>query len=207
MDEIFTLMAPDGTIQELKVTPLAPPGIEKTILCRHRTPGHMIEDGWFIMNSALKLGKTDAIAKAAGIIKKAFDIGWDDVHGGLLRFVDEDGGKPKGTTNNDSYEKLIEETWDMKIWWPHAEALWASLFAHDITHDDAFAKIYQKVHDYVFHTFPNPDNSVGEWIQIRDRKGVPIEKLVALPVKDPYHILRCVLLIIDHLYAQSGQKM
>ena len=38
-----------------------------------------------------------------------------------------------------------------------------------------------------------------EWIQIRTREGYPQEKVVALPVKDPYHIIRNVILIIELL--------
>ena len=40
---------------------------------------------------------------------------------------------------------------------------------------------------------------MGEWIQIRTREGKPQEKVVALPVKDPYHIIRNVILIIELL--------
>ena len=40
---------------------------------------------------------------------------------------------------------------------------------------------------------------MGEWIQIRDRQGKPEEKVVALPVKDPFHITRAYLHIIDLL--------
>jgi N-acylglucosamine 2-epimerase len=58
---------------------------------------------------------------------------------------------------------------------------------------------YQKVHDYSFATFPNPDSAIGEWIQIRDRYGRPRDKVVALPVKDPFHIIRNFLLIIELL--------
>jgi len=59
--------------------------------------------------------------------------------------------------------------------------------------------MYGQAHEYVFRTFPNPDKAIGEWIQIRDRQGRPVEKTVALPVKDPFHILRNVLLIIELL--------
>ena len=58
---------------------------------------------------------------------------------------------------------------------------------------------YWKAHDYTFETFPNPDRIVGEWIQIRDRQGSPESKVVALPVKDPFHIARAMLLAIPVL--------
>jgi N-acylglucosamine 2-epimerase len=40
---------------------------------------------------------------------------------------------------------------------------------------------------------------VGEWIQIRNRKGEPEEKVVALPVKDPFHVTRVFIHIINCL--------
>mgnify|MGYP001161902777 CR=1 FL=1 len=40
-----------------------------------------------------------------------------------------------------------------------------------------------------FRTFSNTDKKAGEWIQIRDRKGDPVDQIAALPVKDPCHIL------------------
>ena len=49
------------------------------------------------MTAAEKLGRTDCVSKAVKAIKKAFEYGWDKEHGGLLRFMDKDGGPPKGT--------------------------------------------------------------------------------------------------------------
>jgi mannose/cellobiose epimerase-like protein (N-acyl-D-glucosamine 2-epimerase family) len=57
----------------------------------------------------------------------------------------------------------------------------------------------RQVHDYTFATFPNPDRNVGEWIQIRDRQGRPLDKVVGLPVKDPYHLTRNLLLLVELL--------
>jgi len=52
---------------------------------------------------------------------------------------------------------------------------------------------YQKIFDYTFRVFPNPDQQIGEWIQIQRREGKPQTKVVALPVKDPAkRILRVV---------------
>lgn len=189
----------DGRITEM----LAPQGskISRTILCRHVNPGHIIEDMWFVMHTVRDCdGKKEWIEQAAKAIKYAFEIGWDTQYGGLFRFVDCEGGKPKGAINGDAYEKLIIDTWDMKLWWPHSELLYATLLAFNLTGDEYFLTAYKKSHDYVFNTFPNTDKNVGEWIQIRDRQGKPMEKIVALPVKDPFHIIRDVILIIELIY-------
>jgi N-acylglucosamine 2-epimerase len=58
------------------------------------------------------------------------------------------------------------------------------------------AEAFRRTWDYVVRTFPHPDPAVGEWIQIRDRAGRPLEQVVALPVKDPYHIARNLLQLL-----------
>ena len=118
------------------------------------------------------------------------------MYGGLFRFVHKDGGKPRGTEEGSTLEKLIIDTWDMKLWWPHSEALYTTLLLYDITGKIKWANTYAKMEDYVFATFPNYDKTIGEWIQIRNRQGEPMEKVVALPVKDPFHIIRNFILII-----------
>jgi N-acylglucosamine 2-epimerase len=40
---------------------------------------------------------------------------------------------------------------------------------------------------------------VREWLQIRTRDGAPQDKVVALPVKDPFHITRNLVLILELL--------
>ena len=54
---------------------------------------------------------------------------------------------------------------------------------------------------YTLKTFPNENPNIGEWIQIRDRKGAPLCQPVGgrLPVKDPYHLLRAMMLFIDRI--------
>lgn len=172
---------------------------QNNVLCRHFNPGHAIEDMWFVMHLAKKKNRTDYINKAVKAVKKAIKLGWDNEYGGLFRFVDMKGGMPLGERTGDDYEKLILNTWHTKLWWPHSEMLYAVLLSYELTKDNEFIKLYNTVHDYVFKTFPNADKSIGEWIQIRDRKGNPVNKTVALPVKDPYHILRNMILIIELL--------
>ena len=53
--------------------------------------------------------------------------------------------------------------------------------------------------EYTFRTFPGRDPEIREWIQIRTKSGEPQEKVVALPVKDPFHITRNLLLILELL--------
>ena len=70
---------------------------------------------------------------------------------------------------------------------------------YEHTNDSEFLDLFNKVFEYTYKTFPNPNREIREWIQIRTREGLPQEKVVALPVKDPYHIIRNVVLIIELL--------
>jgi len=179
---------------------------KNTLLYRHVNPGHAIECMWFVMKEANKAGKKDWIQKAGENVKWAFNVGWDDLYGGLLRFTDCLGGEPKGILIGDPYEKAIHGSWDTKLWWPHSETLFTSLLAYKLTGDNEFLSMYNKTHEYTFRIFPNTDKEIGEWIQIRDRKGQPLDKITGLPVKDPYHILRNVLLTIEMLYDTLNEE-
>ena len=63
-----------------------------------------------------------------------------------------------------------------------------------LTGDDEYLSLYKKVEEYTFSTFPSDKNT--EWVQIRNRKGEEDDRVVALPVKDPFHILRDFLKIV-----------
>jgi len=166
-------------------------------------PGHSLEDAWFIMHFAMRISDTEAIHTGAEIVRWMTTLGWDSEYGGLLQFVHKDGGKPKGSitgnNKNDHMVKELRENWSNKLWWVHSEALYALILAYENTGDSWFLNTYWQFHDYVFKTFPNPDKKIGEWIQILDRKGNPEDKVVALPVKDPYHITRAFMHLIKSL--------
>ncbi len=168
-----------------------------TLVGRHVNPGHAIEDMGFILRMAQRAGEPGWVGRAAAGLKRAFELGWDSQYGGILRFVDRDGGPPRGTLGGGRYEALVRDSWDTKLWWPHGETLYATLLASYLTNDTEFDTIYSMTERYVFSVFPNPDPTVGEWIQIRDRAGRPVEQVPALPVKDPFHLLRSFLLIGD----------
>jgi N-acylglucosamine 2-epimerase len=159
------------------------------LLARHRTPGHVLEATWFLHHAhdllaGSALGERERLARIA---VRALELGRDDVHGGLLRYVDRDGGEPTGTRTDDPYEALVVDTWDTKLWWPHAEALYATALLAPEHHGP--------LRDYVFATFP--EGRGREWTQIRTRDGAPLEKTVALPVKDPFHIARALLMLVE----------
>ncbi len=178
-----------------------------SILGTYINPGHTIEDMWFIIHCAQRYGDSELIKRAARIVKRTMEVGWDTKYGGLFLFVNRDGGEPQGDIGgfeDDEMVRKLKNDWDNKLWWPHSEALYSTLLSYNLTKDKGLAELYNKVHHYTFAAFPNPDKQIGEWIQIRDRQGRPETKVVALPVKDPFHIARSFMLIIELLRGSSG---
>ncbi len=175
-----------------------------TILGTFVNPGHTIEDMWFIMHHAVEQNDHHLIEKAARLAHKALSIGWDQEYDGIFQYTHKNGGPPRGSKrgleNEDMVDK-VEKNWDNKLWWPHTEALYTFLLAYNLTGNADYLQDHDKVFDYTFSTFPNPDKEIGEWISIRDRVGRPDTRVTALPVKDPYHTPRNLLQIIELLSA------
>lgn len=192
----------DGTIRELIHATL---DADSYLLSRYVNPGHSLEDMWFLMHYAMKVGgerEQDIIALACQVVKRMFQLGWDTEYGGLYHFVDAEGGQPKGDPGSFAdhpLTKKVSDGWSDKLWWVHSEAVYVTLLAYLLTKDPDLRELHERVHDYTFRTFPHPDPAIGEWIQIRDRQGQPMEKVVALPVKDPFHISRNLILLIELL--------
>ncbi len=166
-------------------------GKEHGLLARHRNPGHAIECMWFCLDA---LGD-EYYEVLSPYVLSSLELGWDEEWGGLLRYVDTDGGEPKGVCDGSAFSRLVASTWDLKLWWPHVEALYACARFYRVAKDERFALWYERLKQYTYSTFPSDKGE--EWIQIRTRKGLPQERIVALGVKDPYHILRMHLLILD----------
>ena len=171
------------------------------ILGQHMNPGHTIEDAWFLFDAADLCGRPEWEAKIERIALQALKNGWDDAFGGILHFTGIHGGEPVGDTAGIEDETMTRQLsgWNDKLWWIHSEALYTTLLCYFRSGNEVFLDWHERVFDYVFRTFPNPDPEIREWIQIRMQNGQPQEKVVALPVKDPYHISRNLILIIELL--------
>ena len=169
---------------------------------QHINPGHTLEDMWFQLEAQEILGINTYNDYISNIVKQTMNTGWDNEFGGIYHFVTCDGKGMIGDVGDAKDEpqmKLVLDDWGSKLWWVHSEALYTTLLMYDHTNDPEFLDLFNKVFEYTYKTFPNPDREIREWIQIRTREGLPQEKVVALPVKDPYHIIRNVALIIELL--------
>jgi len=184
-------------------------GFVPGVFGNHCNPGHILEDLWFILHSADVLQDASYTKRLADIAKKTLENGWDKTYGGLLHYCSVSGGKPIATDHEPENEVIYQQVmsgWGDKLWWIHSEALYATLILGERTNDAVLKEWYQKVFDYTFRVFPNPDKNVGEWIQILTREGKPQTKVVALPVKDPFHIARNLLYILLFLYRQEEKE-
>lgn len=155
-------------------------------------PGHAIEAMWFVMRWARRRGDRQLILRTAEVIRRHLEIGWDHEYGGIYLGVDAKGHPP-----------FLPHA-EKKLWWPHTEALYALLLAHQLTGEAWCAEWYERVHEYSFAKFSMPET--GEWRQRLDRQGNPVNETVALPVKDPFHLPRAVILILE-LLQEAGEPL
>ncbi|WP_213814371.1 AGE family epimerase/isomerase [Glaciihabitans sp. dw_435] len=171
-----------------------------SMLANHINPGHILELAWMLLDAADVSATTANLLPdwLPAVVLETLDRGWDHERGGLFRFVDHRGGAPSGRRlGGSAYELLVDETWDTKLWWVHIEALLACEIFAARSDDPAFAVWADRLATYTFSTFPDPAGT--EWIQIRDRAGAPLDRVVALPVKDPFHIPRALIRMIGLL--------
>lgn len=190
---------PDGVMREFIRGDGKPGG--DALLFEYCNPGHTAEDCWFMLGEFARRNDLEREQKTYRVLKRALELGWDEPAGGLQLFAGLAGGEPRGGERGWAMEKKVRADWSSKLWWVHAEALYASALAFARTGDPQLRVWAQRLFDYCFTVFPNRENDRGEWIQIRDRYGDPDNRVVALPVKDPFHISRSLLLLIQLLEA------
>lgn len=142
-------------------------------------PGHAIETSWFIMEEARHRRDRTLLELALQILDWSLDCGWDNQYGGILYFIDCK-GKPC-----EPYEH------DMKLWWPHNEAIYATLLAHHLTGDEKYMRWHQKIHDWTYAHFP--DRTHGEWFGYLHRDGTISSPLKGNMWKGPFHLPRMLL--------------
>ncbi len=149
-------------------------------------PGHSIELSWFLLDEALYEGNEELIDFSAKIFDTAFEFGWDEIYGGILYFKDLEGHPVE------AYEH------DMKLWWPHNEAIIASLKLYKQTGNEKYFSVFERVVDYAFNRFS--DFKYGEWYGYLRRDGLPTEPpCKGHTYKGPFHVLRMLTIVIEIL--------
>lgn len=95
--------------------------VEDTLLRRHRTPGHALEDLWMLAHADELTGQDHGGNLTASALVLC-ELSWDAEEGGFFRCVDQGRGKPRGRPVGGDYERLVRGTWSTKLWWVHSEA-------------------------------------------------------------------------------------
>jgi N-acylglucosamine 2-epimerase len=152
---------------------------------RTLNPGHAIECAWFIMHEGRLCGDRRLITLGTQILDWMWARGWDAEHGGLLYFTDLRG-------------LPVQEYWhDMKFWWPHCEAIIATLLAWKLTGEPRYAAMHTQVHDWSFAHFP--DREHGEWFGWLHRDGTLSQRAKGNMFKGPFHLPRALWFCIQEL--------
>jgi N-acylglucosamine 2-epimerase len=139
-------------------------------------PGHAIEAMWFIMDLGERKGDKALIERAKNITLHTLEYAWDTKYGGILYFMDIKGYPPQ------------QLEWDQKLWWVHVETLIALLKGYLHTGDKRCWTWFQKVHNYTWKHFPDPE--FGEWFGYLNRRGEPLLTLKGGKWKGCYHVPR-----------------
>ena len=92
----------------------------------------------------------------------------------------------------------MELEWDMKLWWPHTEAMIAFAMAYKKTGDQRMWQKFQKVADYSLQTFKDHDNG-GEWFGYCNRKGELTHRFKGGAYKGCFHIPRSLWMCVSIL--------
>ncbi len=163
---VLESVAPDGSRID------APEG-------RVMNPGHAIECAWFILEAAQRRGDAQLARRALPMIDWSLERGWDREHGGLLYFVDVH-GKPATQLEH-----------DMKLWWPHNEALVATLLAFSMTREPRYWRAFEQLHEWSFAHFADPQ--FGEWYGYLRRDGSVSTPIKGGHWKGAFHVPRCLL--------------
>jgi N-acylglucosamine 2-epimerase len=155
-------------------------------------PGHAIETAWFILEEGKHRKDRTLIERGLPILDWSLDLGWDPKHGGLLYFVDIEGKQP------------VQYEWDMKLWWPHNEAIYATLLAYSLTKEKKYEQWFEKIYAWSMARFP--DKVHGEWFGYLHRDGSLSHDLKGNMWKGPFHLPRMQLychLLLEAMLASS----
>lgn len=175
LEVVMEQVAPDGSISD-------------HFDGRTLNPGHAIEGAWFILEEARRRGDSRLLRLGCDMLDWMWRRGWDEEHGGLFYFRDLH-GKPAG------------EYWhDMKFWWPHDEALIATLLAHRLTGEARYLEMHETCREWSFRHFADPVH--GEWFGYLHRDGSPSSRLKGSLWKSFFHHPRALWLC--HRHAPGG---
>lgn len=133
--------------------------------CERINPGHIFESMVFCLEAGAQLGIP--CPGAASIVRSTWALAKDKAQGGVLYMLNADGSAPQFT----DWIAPRALQWDEKVWWTHAEALPALLWAARELQDPACLEEFMALWDYCRAHFADPQH--GEWYYALHRDGTP----------------------------------
>lgn len=156
-------------------------------------PGHAIESMWLQLHIARETGDRATIDRAIEAVRWHLERGWDAEYGGLFLAIDVGGRQEVGWPYTEK-----------KLWWPHVEALYATILCYQFCKEGWCLEWHEKVRRWSFDHLPVAD--FGEWRQKLTREGREITDTLVLPVKDPFHLPRGLIYLVETLGSCTGGK-
>ncbi len=153
-------------------------------------PGHGIEAMWFVMDIAERRGYKATIERVVDVVLHTLEFGWDGEYGGIFYFMDAQGHPPQ------------QLEWDQKLWWAHLETLVALTMGYRLTGRQDCWTWYEKVHDYAWKHFPDPE--YGEWYGYLNRRGEVLLPLKGGKWKGCFHVPRGLYLCMREFEKLGG---
>lgn len=143
-------------------------------------PGHCIETSWFILEEArFRNWDKELVQMALQILDWSWEWGWDKEYGGIINFRDC------------RHFPAQDYSQDMKFWWPQTEAIIATLYAYQATHDEKYLAMHRQISDWTYARFP--DKEYGEWYGYLHRDGTIAQPAKGNLFKGPFHIPRMMI--------------
>jgi N-acylglucosamine 2-epimerase len=153
-------------------------------------PGHGLESMWFVLQYAESHGDAELIKKACNAVSGLYKFGLDPKFGGIYYFMDVI-GKPH-----------MELQWDMKLWWPHNEAVIAALYAYRLSRKKEFLDMFENIDEWSWKHFR--DRKYGEWYAYLSRNGQPTHYHKGGKWKTFFHVPRSLLFCIRQMKEIRG---
>ncbi len=154
-------------------------------------PGHAIETAWIVLHLLELAPSAEHRSMALTALAGSLERGWDDRYGGLFYFVDLAGRPPL----------QLEAT--MKLWWPHAEAIYACVLAATLTGEQRWHDWLARVDAYTYRHFVDPE--YGEWFGYCDRQGELALTSKGGNYKGCFHVPRALLFSVQAIERANRQ--
>ncbi len=155
-------------------------------------PGSSLEVSWFLLHALKVVPDSRTQKMLLNSIAGTLEYGWDKQFSGLYYFMDIEGKPPLALEAN------------MKLWWPHTEAIYASILGYSLTGDHKYKQWLDRLHEYTFRTFV--DHEFGEWFGYCDRQGNLALSSKGGPYKCIFHVPRCLLFSIQAIDQMLATK-